>query len=88
VALSLTAYDAGDLYLSGNNVFKSIIFSVLNTQIISQFVRSTVIANTDFQPVIRKLNFDEFWELLVGCALQAYKDKNDITLEDKVILQI
>ena len=43
----------------------------------------TVIAQSNFQLAVRKLVFDEFWEVLVSCALKAFS-KSLATTEDKV----
>lgn len=39
--------------------------------------------HTAFTPGIRKMNFDEFWEAIVRCALCAYKNYS-ISTEDKI----
>jgi hypothetical protein len=45
----------------------------------------TVIAMANFETNVRKMNFREFWEALVRCALLAFKDvHSSITTEDKV----
>eukprot|EP01035_Chromulina_nebulosa_P018836 gene18836-24621_t len=42
-----------------------------------------IISLREFATKIRKIDFQEFWEALVRCALVAYKNYNEITIEDK-----
>ena len=44
----------------------------------------SVLAINSFQPVLRKINFDEFWEAFVRCALIAYKEHKALSTEDKL----
>lgn len=44
----------------------------------------SVLAINNFQPALRKINFDEFWEAFVRCALIAYKEHKTLSTEDKL----
>ena len=44
----------------------------------------SVLAINSFQTALRKINFDEFWEAFVRCALIAYKEHKTLSTEDKL----
>jgi hypothetical protein len=44
----------------------------------------SVIAMNNFEPVLRKINLVEFWDLLVACALLTLRDRHDLTVSDKL----
>ena len=44
----------------------------------------SVLAMNSFKPALRKINFDEFWEAFVRCALIAYKEHKTLSAEDKL----
>lgn len=44
----------------------------------------TVSYFNNFSPILRKIDFREYWEALVRCALVAYQDKKKLSTETKV----
>jgi len=44
----------------------------------------TVTAMENFEPVLRKISFVEFWDLLVACALLTLRDRKYMTVSDKL----
>ena len=44
----------------------------------------SVISSHNFNTIVRHVNFDEFWETLVRCALKAFEDQTDCAHEVKV----
>lgn len=44
----------------------------------------SVIAMENFEPVLRKINLIEFWDLLVACSLLTLRDRHDLTVPDKL----
>jgi hypothetical protein len=44
----------------------------------------TVTFFNNFTPQLRKMEFREFWEALVRCALVAFQDKKSLTSETKI----
>ncbi len=44
----------------------------------------SVISFTNFSTNLRQVDFKEFWEALIRCALVAYRDKTNVTTEDKI----
>lgn len=43
-----------------------------------------VISFSNFTASLRQVDFKEFWELLIRCALVAFRDKTSITTEEKI----
>mmetsp|Transcript_6826 Transcript_6826/g.6130 ORF Transcript_6826/g.6130 Transcript_6826/m.6130 type:complete len:441 (+) Transcript_6826:27-1349(+) len=75
--------------MSYNDFFKfSIEFGLSNSLKLTNLdigeIFLAIISLRDFATKIRKIDFQEFWEALVRCALVAYKSYNEITIEDKV----
>jgi hypothetical protein len=74
--MGLTCLDLGDIYLVVISLPKSNAGELGN----SGANGGSEICNTS----VRKLDYNEFWEALVRCAIVAFKSYNSITTEDKV----